>query len=86
MVKDNVVFEGRYFTIQSLNEIFGQNFTIGHLIVYLDGKVVFNATVGDDIFTIIFEIIDGLLGNHELKVEYTVDNDTKNYAENITIK
>ena len=48
MVKDNVVFEGRYFTIQSLNEIFGQNFTNGHLVVYLDGKVVFNATVGDD--------------------------------------
>lgn len=51
-------------------KIFGQNFTNGHLVVYLDGKVVFNATVGDDIFTVIFEIIDGLLGNHELKLEY----------------
>ena len=50
-------------------KIFSQNFTNGHLVVYLDGKVVFNATVGDDIFTVIFEIIDGLLGNHELKVK-----------------
>ena len=84
-VKDKVVFEGRYFTIQTLNEIFGQNFINGHLVVYIDGKVVFNGTVGDDISTIIFEIINSLLGDHELKVEFTVGNDTQTYTENITI-
>ena len=84
-VKDNVILEGRYFTIQTLNEIFGQNFINGHLIVYIDGKVVFNDTVDDNIYTIIFEIIESLLGNHELKVEFTVDNNTKTYTENITI-
>ena len=84
-VKDKLVFEGKYFTIQRLNEIFGQNFINGHLVVYIDGKVVFNGTVGDDISTILFEIIDSLLGNHELKVEFTVGNDTQTYTENITI-
>lgn len=84
-VNDKVVYEGRYFTIQTLNDIFGQNFTKGHLVVYLDGKVVFNATVGDDISTIIFEIIESLLGNHELKVEFTVGNNTQSYEQNITI-
>lgn len=83
-VKD-VVYEGRYFTIQTLNDIFGQNFINGHLVVYLDGKVVFNGTVSDDLSTIIFEIIDSLLGNHELKVEFTVGNDTQTYTQNITI-
>ena len=82
---DKIVFEGRYFTIQSLNDIFGQNFTNGHLVVYLDGKVVFNGTVGDDLSTVIFEIIDSLLGGHELKVEFTVGNDTQTYEQNITI-
>ncbi|MBO7718832.1 MAG: hypothetical protein J6S29_01620 [Methanosphaera sp.] len=82
---DHVIFEGRYFTVKSLNDIFGQNFTNGHLVVYLDGKVVFNDTVDGDIYTIIFEIIDGLLGNHELKVEFTVGNDTQGYEKNITI-
>ena len=82
---DKIVFEGRYFTIQSLNDIFGQNFTNGHLVVYLDGKVIFNGTVGDDLSTVIFEIIDSLLGGHELKVEFTVGNDTQTYEQNITI-
>ena len=85
IVKDKVIFEGKYFTIQSLNEIFGQNFINGHLVVYIDGKVVFNGTVGDDLSTIIFKIIDSLLGKHELKVEITVNNETQTYTENITI-
>ncbi|MBQ6219065.1 MAG: hypothetical protein IJJ47_04980 [Methanosphaera sp.] len=66
--------------------IFNQSFTNGHLIVYIDGKIVFNDTVTDDIYRIILEITSKLLGQHELTVEFTNNNNqTQNYTENITI-
>ena len=86
MVNDKLIFEGRYFTIQSLNDIFNRSFIYGHLVVYLDGRVVFNSTVDDDLSAIIFEIINSLIGNHELKVEYTTDNENQTYTEYITIE
>ena len=85
-VHGNAVFKGNFFTLMTLKSIFGQEFINGHLVVYIDGKVVFNATVNDDLSTVIFEIINSLLGNHELKVEFTVNGDTKTYTENITIE
>ena len=82
----NIVFNGKFFTIRTLKNIFGQEFINGHLVVYIDGKVVFNASVNEDLSTVIFKIINSLLGNHELKVEFTVNGDTKTYTENITIE
>ena len=84
-VGDNVVFEGQYFTINSLNIIFGHQFINGHLVVYLDGRVIFNSTVNDNIYTVLFEIIEKYMGTHELKIEFTIGNDTQTYTENITI-
>jgi len=73
-------------TLGQLNEIFGQTFTNGHLLLYIDGELVYNGTVGDDIATVILEIIDKFLGKHELKVEFTdADGKTNTYTENVTI-
>lgn len=86
-VNGKLVSQTRYITIETLNTIFNQTFINGHLTVYLDGKVIFNETVTDDIFRIILEITEKLLGQHELKVEFTYENNnTQTYIENITIR
>lgn len=83
---DKFVSQSNTITIKTLNTIFNQSFTNGHLVVYLDGKVVFNDTVTDDIYRVILEITSKLLGQHELKVEFTDNNNqTQSYTENITI-
>ncbi|WP_162685713.1 hypothetical protein [Methanosphaera sp. BMS] len=56
------------------------------MVVYLDGKVVFNGTLTDDIYRIILEITSKLLGQHEITVEFTNNNNqTQSYTENIII-
>ncbi len=85
LVKNNKVYEGKYITIDTLNKIFNTNFTNGHLTVYLDGILIFNDTITGNIWKIILEITEKYLGTHEIKVEYTDNNKTQTYTENITI-
>lgn len=83
---DKLLSQSNTITIKMLNTIFNQSFINGHLVVYIDGKVVFNGTVTDDIYRIILEITGKLLGQHELKVEFTDNNNqTHSYTKNITI-
>ncbi|RAP49013.1 MAG: hypothetical protein BZ138_08425, partial [Methanosphaera sp. rholeuAM270] len=85
--KDKLVSQTNMITVETLNTIFNESFTNGHLVVYLDGILIFNDTVGDDIYMVILEITSKILGEHEIKVEFTgKDNQTEIYAENITIK
>jgi predicted outer membrane repeat protein len=73
-------------TLGVLNQIFNKDFRNGHLLVYIDGKLVFNATTTDNLLQIIFDLLNLLSGNHEIKVVFT-DNggNTNTYTENITI-
>jgi len=88
VIHDNdIVTQSNVVTLDDLNKIFNQTFNNGHLLVYIDGELVFNGTTSDDLTTVIFEIIEKFLGQHEIKVEFTnADNDTKTYTEEITIQ
>lgn len=84
---DKFINETNVLTLDALNRIFNQTFINGHLLVYIDGKLVFNDTVTDDLSTVILKIIEEYLGAHELKVVFTdSQNHTSTYTENITIK
>ncbi|MBE6506091.1 MAG: hypothetical protein E7Z73_10240 [Methanobrevibacter millerae] len=73
-------------TLGILNQIFNKDFRNGHLLVYIDGILVFNATTTDDLTQIIIDLLSLLLGKHEIKVVFTDGNGNKNtYTENITI-
>ena len=87
IITDNrVIPADNILTLGELGEIFNQTFTNGHLLLYIDGKLVFNGTTGDDLTTVILEIIEKYLGQHEIKVEFTDNNnETKTYTENISI-
>jgi predicted outer membrane repeat protein len=79
-IKDNKL------TLGVLNQIFNKDFTNGYLLVYIDGKLVFNATTTDNLLQIIFDLLSLLSGNHEIKVVFTGDDgNTNTYIENITI-
>ncbi|AWX32004.1 carboxypeptidase-like regulatory domain-containing protein [Methanosphaera sp. BMS] len=83
---DNMIPIENTITLGQLNEIFGQTFTNGHLLLYIDGQLVFNGTVGDDLATVILEIVEKYLGGHELKVVFTdADGKTNTYTKNVTI-
>lgn len=83
---NSIIYRGNYLTLEALNNIFGRNFTNGHLLVYVDGELVFNDTVTDDITTIIIELIEKYLGKHEIKVEFTDNNKTSTYKEIVIIE
>ena len=87
LASDNtLVWTGNSLTLEALNSIFDLNFTNGHLLVYIDGVLVFNDTVGDDLTTIIMELLDKYLGEHEIKVVFTDNkNNTNTYKENVII-
>ena len=78
--------EDNKLTLGRLNQIFNKDFRNGHLLVYIDGKLVFNDTTSDNLLQIISNLLGLLAGNHEITVEFT-DNDrnTNTYTENITI-
>ena len=74
------------FTLSMLNQLFSKDFRNGHLLVYIDGKLVFNATTTDNLLQIIFDLLSLLSGNHEIKVVFTdSDGNTNTYTENMTI-
>ncbi|WP_461436407.1 hypothetical protein [Methanosphaera sp.] len=48
-------------TLDARNKIFGQNITNGHLVVFMDGQVIFNDTVSDDLSMTILQLIEKYL-------------------------
>ena len=52
--------------------------------VYIDGTLVFDGDVGDDLSKVIMEIIEKFFGKHEIVVEFT-DNNGKIHTLNETI-
>lgn len=83
---NQISIKNNKLTLDVLNQIFNKDFRNGHLLVYIDGKMVFNATTTDDLSQIIFDLLSLLSGKHEIKVVFT-DNtgNTNTYTENITI-
>ena len=71
--------------LDTLNQIFNMDFTNGHILVYIDGKLVFNGTTTDDLSLLIYDLLQLISGDHQIKVEFT-DNkgNSKTYEENIT--
>ena len=57
--------------LKALMDLFNQTFTNGHLKVYIDGTLVFDGDVDDDLSRVNFEIIEKFLGKHEVTVEFT---------------
>ncbi|RAP49012.1 MAG: hypothetical protein BZ138_08420, partial [Methanosphaera sp. rholeuAM270] len=87
LVNDNtIVYTGNALTLEALNRIFDLNFTRGHLLVYLDGVLLFNDTTTDDVTMVILELLDKYSGEHEIKVVFTDnENHTDIYKQNILI-
>ncbi len=88
LARDNtLVYTGNKLTLNALNKIFNSNFTNGHLLVYIDGVLVFNGTTSEDITMVILELLDKYLGVHEIKVVFTNnENQTNTFKENINIE
>ena len=81
-----ISIKNNYLTLERLNNIFNQNFTNGHLLVYIDGKLVFNGTTTDELTQIIYDLLKLLSGNHTIKVEFTDENgNNDSYTQNITL-
>lgn len=84
---NHLIQQTNVITVQSLNMIFNQSFTNGHILVLIDGELVFNGTTTDDIYTVILQITSNLLELHEIKVVYTdKDNNIDTYTEYIKIE
>lgn len=82
-----IITQGRVFTLGDLNKLFNMDFTNGHLKVYIDGELVFEGDVKDDLSRVIFEIIQKFLGKHDIKVEFTgSDGKTNTYTETLIIE
>ena len=67
IVKDKVISSEKRPTNQSRSDETSQNLITGHLVFYIDGKVIFNITIVYDMAKTIFEFINSLLGNNEVK-------------------
>ncbi len=87
ITENSVIPADNVITLGELSEIFNQTFINGHLLVYVDGELVFNDTVNDDLSTVILKIIEKFLGEHEIKVEFTdVDGKKNTYNKCIVIE
>ena len=88
IITDNKVIPAdNVLTLGELSEIFNQTFTNGHLLVYIDGKLIYNCTVNDDLTTVILEIIEEYFGKHEMKIEFMdADGKTNTYNQTIIIE
>ena len=87
-LRDNkTINEGNALTLDSLNKVFDSDFTNGHLLVYVDGKLVFNEITAGDLSTPLFQITDDYIGQHQIKVEFTADgnSNTNTYTEDVLI-
>ena len=87
-LRDNkTISEGNALTLDGLNKLYDSDFTNGHLIVYVDGKLVFNEITAGDLSTQIFQITDDYLGQHQITVEFTANgnSNTNKYTEDVLI-
>lgn len=76
-----------HFTLGAINKLFDHSIINGHLIVYIDGQIVFNDTITDDLSTTLFKIIEQYLGRHNIKIEFTdSSHHTNTYQEDIIIE
>lgn len=86
--RDNkIVNEGDTLRLDGINKLYDSDFTKGHLLVYVDGKLVFNEITSDDLSTPILGITDDLVGQHVISIEFTPDGDSNinKYTENVTV-
>ena len=67
-------------TLDTLNKLFNFDFTNGVLLVYLDGKLIFNGTTKNDLTQIIYDMLKLLSDQHELSVEFTDENGKTNLS------
>ena len=73
--------------LKALMDLFKLNLTNGHLKVYVDGTLVFDGDVDDDLSRVIFEIIEKFLGKHEITIEFTgADGKTQKLNETVIIE
>ena len=73
--------------IKALIDLFNLNLTNGHLKVYIDGTLVFDGDVDNDLEKVIFEIIEKYLGKHEIAIEFTgADGKTQKLNETVIIE
>lgn len=87
-VRDNkIISQGDTLKLEGVNKLFDSDFTNGHLLVYIDGKLIFNELTTDDLATPIFGITDSYLGQHQITVEFTAngDSNTNKYTEDVII-
>ena len=73
--------------MQKLNDIINEGVSRHEIVSqFIDGKLVFNGTTTDDLSLIIYNLINLISGNHEIKVVFTDNNgNNNNYTENITV-
>ena len=87
-LRDNVIVStGDALRLQGINNLFDSDFTNGHLLVYVDGKLVFNEITAGDVSTPIFWISGDYLGQHQISVEFTPNgtSNTNKYTEDVYI-
>ena len=87
-LRDNkTISEGNVLTLDGLNKLYDSDFTNGHLLVYVDGKLVFNEITAGDLSTPIFQITDDYIGQHQITVEFTPNgnSNTNKYTEDVLI-
>ena len=78
------ICQSNAINLKALMDLYDFNFTNGHLKVYIDGTLVFDDDVDDDLSRIIFEIIERFVGKHEMAVDFT-DSNGKTFTFNKTI-
>ena len=87
-LRDNTtVSTGDALRLEGINKLYDSDFTNGHLLVYVDGKLVFNEITTGDLSTPIFWITDEYLGQHQITVEFTANgnSNTNKYTEDVLI-
>lgn len=81
-----MICQANVVNLKALMDLFNRTFTNGHLKVYIDGTLVFDGDVDDDLSRVIFEIIEKFLGKHEVTVEFTDSNGTQTFNETAIIE
>ena len=87
-LRDNkTICKGDALKLDGVNKLYESDFTNGHLLVYVDGKLVFNEITSGDLDTPIFWITDDFLGQHQISVEFTANgnSNTNTYTEDVLI-
>ena len=65
-----VICHTRAVNLKALIDLFNFNLTNGHLKVYIDGTLIFEGDVDDNLSKVIFEIIEKYFGKHGITIEF----------------